>query len=147
MLNNYIALLESCDALFSQRIKITQNICGKNIIMIRHEPAYIKIMENTSITISGNEYCNSEIGIELDKSNIHPYAYCTFQYVKQQYTSTTLLKDYRITLKNNLMCETKPQEICESSFHQFTTHCRWILSSVFHSCNPGEVNQQIIHSN
>ena len=34
VLNNYIVLLESCDALFSQRIKITQNICGKNIIMI-----------------------------------------------------------------------------------------------------------------
>ena len=65
VLNNYIVLLESCDVLFSQEIKIIQNMCGKNIIMIRHEPAYIKIMENTSITISGNEYCDSEIGIEF----------------------------------------------------------------------------------
>ena len=102
-------------------------------------------MENTSITIIGNEYCNSEIGIELDKSNIHPYAYCAFQYVKQ-YTSTTLLKDYRITLEDNLMCETKFQEICELSFHQFTTHCGWIPSSVFHDYNPGEVNKQIIQT-
>ena len=66
-------------------------------------------------------------------------------YVKQ-YTSTTLLKDYRITLEDNLMCETKLQQICELSFHQFTTHCGWILSSVFHSYNPGEVNQQIIQT-
>ena len=56
---------------------------------------------------------------------------------------------YGITFINNFYLHQfgmLPGERCESHFHQLTTHCQWIPSSVFYGYNPGVINQQIIQT-
>jgi len=115
-IHNYIALFESSDVLFSKEIKFISNTC-EELVVIRHEPAYIKVMVNASIIFSQNDYYNYLISIELEKTNIHPFSYCAFQYVKNQQRLNVLLADYEIIFEHNF--QAYQRLTCESAYYHF----------------------------
>ena len=109
--------------------------------------AYLTVMEYSNIVFTNNKISNDIISFQpFDQSN--PYMFCGFQYVTLNNASIVSSKHYNITFHNNLLQNValKPQGPCQLHFHHFTTHCRWIPTSVFYGYNPGVINQQIIQT-
>jgi len=73
----------------------------KRTIVIRHEPANIKVMRNANITFSSDQlsHFSTTVDLELEIENNRPYPFCTFQYVSIENSSTTLPMDYIITFE------------------------------------------------
>jgi len=139
-----------CDILFSEDIVFTSNHCYGSVIHIFSlDAAYLKVMEGTNITFSNNTVISNAI-IYFKSYNYHgPYVFCGIQYVafNSTKTSTVLTKHYIINFYNNFFQFDEQERLpCELYFHQLTTHCRWILTSVFHGHDPGMINQQIIQT-
>ena len=139
----YVILCQyNCDMLFSEEIMFTSNECLDSIMYIYSSTAYLTVMEYSNIVFTNNKISNDIISFQpFDQSN--PYMFCGFQYVTLNNVSIVSSKHYNITFHNNLLQNValKPQGPCQLHFHHFTTHCRWIPSSVFYGYNPGVINQ------
>ena len=136
-----IILFVACDITFDKQIMFKSNTCNK-IISVRPQYTYIKLMESANITFltNGYSYLDDIIALELNDDYNKPYPYCIFQYMT---TKANASVEYIIILaenKNPVMHLAK----CRLTFDCFTSHCKWLPTSVFHGHNPGLINQQII---
>jgi len=149
-----IILCQHCEMLFSNEIVFTSNECFDSVISIQSDTAYLKVMEFSNIKFKNNIFSNKLIVFQPN-SHGNPYMFCGFQYVVPNNASAVLTKHYNITITNNHkvnlgvklqnLCHL-PLEHCEPHLHHFTTHCRWIATSVFYGHDPGVINQQIIQT-
>ena len=65
-------------------------------------------------------------------------------------TSTITPENYTILIsepKNSFKMYFKDIHLCMVNFDHFTSHCKWLPTSVFYGHNPGLINQQIIQTN
>ena len=142
-----VILFIACDITFDKQIMFISNICN-NIITIKHKYTYtyIKIMQNTNLTLLTNQCFDDIIAFELHNDHNKPYPFCLFQYMTTNTSgSSAMPEDYTMimisahksSLKNNL-------SKCMLTFDRFTSHCKWLPTSVFYGQNPGLINQQII---
>ena len=140
---NSVMLLEASDVTFSKKIIFISNKSIK-IITIEAEYPYIKVMQHANITFASNVYSLALYFIAFIKYN-NPYPFCVFQYtVAKDILSTVKSEDYTITFSNNIRKNHQLTNRCTLTFVHFTSHCKWINSSVFHGHNPGLINQKII---
>jgi len=102
------------------------------MIIVKSEPA-LKIREYSNITFIANVYCNKLILLEPDERNNFPFPFCIFQYVTLGNKSLVTPTHYTITGKNNQfeVYKTPLDQKCGFDLYRFTTHCRWIHTSVF----------------
>ena len=140
---NYIFFFGYCDVTFSNKIIITSNLCVQ-IITIQSEPStYIKIMEYGNIVFSNNALSNKLISIENISTNF-PSPFYIFQYTTAANIKTAVSPDhYSIIIKDNFFYHNGVSK-CNIPFYHYTSHCKWIPTSVFYGYNPGAINQQII---
>ena len=145
-----VILFTACDITFDKQIMFISNIC-KKIITIKLKYTYIKVMQNTNITFLTNQCSDDVIVFELDNDHNKPYPYCLFQYVTTKTnTSTIMPENYTIIIsehKNSLKMIYSNLNKCRVTFDHYTSHCKWLPTSVFHGHNPGLINQQIIQIN
>ena len=149
--NQAISILrfESCDVLLHGYILLKSNNCEE---VIHLQLTYIKMMENTNITLFKNEHRYKLI--EIEYSNEHKlYPLCTFQFVAHRNTTAASPSHYSINLIDNLSSNLywywvsvniEHRKKCTFSYYHFTPHCRWIPNAAFHNFNPKIVYQQII---
>ena len=153
-----IMQLQSCDILFSGKIIFDNNYCAE----VFSVDTYIKVLENTNITIINNRYQNVLISLESAVGYYQPYAFCLFQYVvTKNYTlannmlthyAISFLHNHKILDQNNYIINFngttfRPQtDKCSVSLCHFISHCKWLSSSVFHNQDPEVVNKQIIEN-
>ena len=87
--------------------------------------------------------------------NTNPYIFCGFQYVTIYNSTRATTQHYNITFSSNILQSIGNQHIsnfllsqssCEPHFNHFTTHCRWLPTSMFYGHNPGVINRQIIQT-
>ena len=110
----------------------------------------MKVLENANILFANNTYSGRLIVLRHDVSDPNPY--CGFQYMSLLNISAplSLITHYNITVIHSINRDVGigafPEIKCLLSLHHYTTHCRWIPSSVFYGYNPGVINQQIIHT-
>ena len=94
-----------------------------------------------------NEYSRL-ISYESNIKYNNPYPFCVFQYtVAKGNLSTVKPEDYAIIVNGNdwrFMKFHKLATECMLTFVHYTSHCKWINTSVFYGHNPGVINQQII---
>ena len=141
---NYIILFASCDITFNKNIMFISNNCNKVIAI--SEYTYIKVMQNSNVSFLYNGYYNDLITLNSDYNK--PYPYCWFQYMTTKAnTSIITPADYTVIFTENVLIHFDDINVtkkCKLTFDHFTSHCKWLPSSVFHGHNPGLINQQII---
>ena len=144
----------ACDITFSKKITIVSNSC-KKILNIKSEYSYIKIMQNAiiNITLSTYDYSNDFIAFELLNDYNKPNRFCMFQYMTTKTNASTITPaDYTLTFTveyddfDYVIEGSGYNDIikCRLTFSRFTSHCKWLPTSVFYGHNPGLINQQII---
>ena len=140
-----IMFFEASDVTFDKKISFISNKSTK-IISIESEYPYIEVMQHANITFTSNDYSLELITYESKIKYNNPYPFCVFQYITKGNSSTVKPEDYVIKLNNNVQ-GVKLHELakrCMLEFVHFTSHCKWITTSVFLGHNPGLINQQII---
>ena len=133
------------DVSFDEKIIFISNKCTK-IITIESEFPYIKVMQHANITFTYNEYLHDLIEFGSNLKHNNPYPFCVFQYiVTKGNLSTVTAEDYTVIFNKNVqkVLHSVPNE-CMLTFIHFTSHCKWLPTSVFCAHNPGVINQQII---
>ena len=135
-----------CSLVFTKYITFISNHCN-NLINLQSEMRYIKLLQYVNIVFSRNTYSNKLIVLQPAYSG-NPYMFCGFQYMTLKNISATLISHYNITFTNNYYQDSglRPAYQCDSIFYHFSSHCRWIPSSVFYGHNPVVINQQIIQT-
>ena len=144
-----IIICKYCHILFSKEIAFTANKCTNSIIFIFSEAAYIRVMEYSSIAFINNMFSKLNFVVVDLFNQGNPYIFCSFQYITPNNTTSVSIKHYNITFYKNVNLHnvgTKLQNSCKLDFHHFTSHCKWLPTSVFYSYNPGVINQQIIQT-
>ena len=125
-----------CEILFSKEIVFESNKCITIIkLESNQEFAYVSLMAYSSIKFTNNSYKNL---IAILEDNKTPYPPCLFQYVAFTNQSTILPEHYSIAVKDDFSSS------CVVYFLHYTSHCKWLNSSVFYGYNPKAINQQII---
>ena len=128
--------------------KAVRALFADRVIFLYLDSTYIKLKQNSSITISNNTIQKELFNVDRDQYST-PYPYCTFQFIGAQNVSTNikpLQGDYRIILDNNVISNAKIKA-CKNFFHHHTSHYSWINASVFHRYDPTIINEQIVHDN
>ena len=152
-----IMVFEDSSITFDKKILFVSNICDK-IITIKsgydansYEYPYIKVMQNANVTFLDNQYYEDLLMFESNNDNNHPYPFCIFQYVSAEANTLTITPaDYTIIFNENFLIDSTDTTIhteCTLCFKRFTSHCKWLPSSVFYDQNPGLINRQIIQIN
>ena len=141
-----IIVCRYCMVLFSKNITFTSNVCDE-VIDLQSPTSYILVMEYGNIVFTNNTYHSNQIILLRSFEHGNPYRYCGFQFLSLNITSASIA-NYNITFRSNIFSPyiILPVAQCQSNFHHFTTHCRWIPSSVFYGYSPGVINQQIIQT-
>ena len=144
-----IISFSACDITFHKQIMFISNTCDKiiNIQLQYTGCTYIKVMENATITFLTNKYSNDLIILELNNDHNKPYPFCLFQYMTTKTnTSTIIPEDYTVIFaeNTNTLIDFDNLTKCRQTFDRFTSHCKWLPTSVFYGHNPGLINQQII---
>ena len=141
-----IILFSACNITFDKQIMFIKNNCDK-IINIQLQYTYIKVMQNANISFLTNMYSNDLIVLELNNDHNKPYPFCLFQYMTTKTnTSTITPEDYTVMIADNFYIYFDDKTKCRLTFDHFTSHCKWLPTSVFYGHNPGLINQQIIHT-
>ena len=152
-----IMVFEDSSITFDKKILFVSNICDK-IITIKsgydansYEYPYIKVMQNANVTFLDNQYYEDLLMLESNNDNNHPYPFCIFQYVSAGANTLTITPaDYTIIFNENFLIDSTDTTIHTEytlCFKRFTSHCKWLSSSVFYDQNPGLINWQIIQIN
>ena len=137
--------LENCDITFYNNITYKSNN-GAQIIYLKF--SWIKIMENTNITLLKNRYKYRLIVIDYPEYNLNPQ--CLFQFVTLRNTTTASPAQYSVNIIDNICLPKRiyPKEVCLFSLYHFTPHCKWIPTAAFRGyINPKVIYQQIVKTN
>jgi len=126
---------ESCNVLFHKKIIFKSNNCEQIIYL---SFSFIKIMENTNVTLLKNRYLDKLINRKNDYAT-ELYPFCNFQFVALRNITTVSPLHYSINVIENVYYER-----CLFPFYYFTPHCQWIPTATFHNYNPWFIYQQVI---
>ena len=127
------------EVIFYDNIIFKLNVC-KQIIFLKFQYAYIKIMEYTNITFINNK-CSNKL-IEVMKDNDFINDFCLFQYITSSNKSTVSPNNYTINVIG--MPKTK-NKTCSFKYYFFTPSCQWLPTAAFQSYDSETINHQIIH--
>ena len=148
-------LFEKSDIIFDKEIIFVSNRCN-SVITIKSEYKeypFIKIMQHANVIFFDNKYSNDLLTLESDDDSNYPYPFCLFQYISTvSNTSTITPAEYSVIFTENFLLDHYYNVIlnfteCTLLFKRFTSHCKWLPTSVFFGQNPGLINQQIIQIN
>ena len=132
--------LENCDITFYNNITYKSNN-GAQILYLKF--SWIKIMENTNITLLKNRYQVRLIVNDYSEYNLNPK--CLFQFVTFTNTTAVSPAKYSINIINNICVPSGiTKEVCLFPLYHFTPHCKWMPTAVFHGNSPKVIYQQII---
>ena len=145
---NSILLFMTCEIIFDKKITFISNYCN-NIITIKSEYTYIKVLQHAKIAFLDNAYYGDLINFESNNDHNQPYPFCLFQYITTNNTTTDALtltlKSYSIIFTGNALIHFHARSKCIPTFlDRFTSHCKWLPTSVFFGHNSGLINQQVI---
>ena len=130
-----IMKFESCNVLFHKKIIFKSNNCDQVIYL---SLTFIKLMENTNVTLLKNRYLDKLINTKNDYAH-ELYTFCIFQFVALRNITTVSPLHYSINVIENVYYER-----CSFPFYYFTPHCKWIPTATFHNYNPWFIYQQVI---
>ena len=148
-------LFEKSDIIFDKEIMFVSNRCDSFMTIKSEykEYPYIKLMQHANITFFDNEYSDDLLTFESNDDSNYPYPFCLFQYIStESNTSTITPAEYSIIFTDNFLLDHYYNVLlnlteCTFLFKRFTSHCKWLPTSVFFGQNPGLINQQIIQIN
>ena len=136
-----VMFYKSSDVIFDKKIMFISNIC-ENIITIESEYPYIKVMQHANITFVSNHYHQDLIKFISNTKYNNPYPFCVFQYIVEKREVLTAKPEDNAIIFDENHCFNRPFQ-CKLTVY-FTSHCKWLQTSVFYGHNPGSINQQII---
>ena len=150
--NNYageIIYCQACSLVFAKDITFISNFCS-SVVVLYSEEHYIQFLEYSNVEFTRNSYFIKLIILQ-PIHNGKPYLFCGFQYTTSRNISTAhvaLIAHYNITFMNNYLQNAVilPSDQCNPNIYHFTSHCRWIPSTVFYGYNPAVINQQILQT-
>ena len=142
----------SCEVSFYRDIMLVSNKCNQLITL---KFTYIRMMENSNITLFKNKILNKLI--ETD-NEYKLYPLCIFQFVTLKNITNVSPTLYSVNIidnshfigklsgigKDQLAANTKHKKKCTFPFYYFTFHCQWIPNAAFYDYNPRDIYQQII---
>ena len=134
-----ILLLVSSEILFDDKMIFNFNLC-RQLITLKSQNAYIKIMEYTNITFINNK-CSNKL-IEVVKDNDFRNDFCLFQYMTSSNKSIASPNNYAINVINTSKTQ---QKKCSFMYYHFTPNCQWLPSAAFQNYNTETIHHQIIH--
>ena len=113
---------------------------------MRSDYAYIMVMQHANITFLSN-VCTDDLIVsnKVNNDDNNPFPFCVFQYASiKRNPSAITAKDYTIKFAKNVQIFSIISPQCMLSFDRYTSHCKWLPTSVFYGHRPGLINQQII---
>ena len=139
-----IMLFTNCKITFHNDIIFISNRCDKIVTLKSAEYSYMEVIQRTNITFLYNECYGKLIDYEINNDYNHPYPFCLFQFITTTNQTTITPKDFSIAFLYNFSAEESNN--CTLDFIHFTSHCKWLNTSVFYGHNAGLINQQIIQT-
>ena len=129
-----IFLFVSSNVTFLNKIIFKHNLCAQ-IIFLKLQFTYLKVMEDTNITFIHNR-CRNKL-IEVDFG----YNLCLFQFMMSQNELVATTKNYAI---NIFITSTTQQKECSFIYYHLNPFCQWLSTAAFQGYDSVIVNHKII---